>query len=144
LSKKGISAQLSMLKTPMRQPRKEIPTRDNCPMRTLHIVHLSTYPIDDIRIFQKACRAEVAEGYQVTQIVCHEHDEIIDGVHIRALPSPTGRISRMFGLSWKMFVEAKRLNADIYLFHHPDLIPAGLLLKSCGKKVIYDTREFYP
>jgi glycosyltransferase involved in cell wall biosynthesis len=113
-------------------------------MRTPHIVHLSTYPADDIRIFQKACKSEVADGYQVTQIVCHDHDEIVDGVRIQALPSPKGRISRMVGLSWKMYREAKRQNADIYQFHHPDLILAGLLLKLSGKRVIYDTREFYP
>jgi len=113
-------------------------------MKATHIVHLSTYPADDIRIFQKACKSEIADGYQVTQIVCHDHDETVDGVRIRALPPSKGRISRMVGLSWKMYREAKRQNADIYQFHHPDLIPAGLLLKLSGKKVIYDTREFYP
>jgi glycosyltransferase involved in cell wall biosynthesis len=113
-------------------------------MKTLHIVHLSTYPADDIRIFQKACRSEVAEGYQVTQIVCHDRDETVDGVKIRALSPSKGRLSRMTTLSWRMYREAKRQDADIYQFHHPDLIPAGLLLKLSGKKVIYDTREFYP
>jgi glycosyltransferase involved in cell wall biosynthesis len=107
-------------------------------------VHLSTYPADDIRIFQKACRSEVAEGYQVTQIVCHDRDETVDGVKIRALSPSKGRLSRMTNLSWRMYREAKRQDADIYQFHHPDLIPAGLLLKLSGKKVIYDTREFYP
>jgi glycosyltransferase involved in cell wall biosynthesis len=114
-------------------------------MKAKHIVHLSTYPADDIRIFQKACKSEVEDGYQVTQIVCHDHDETVDGVRIKALPPPSkGRISRMIGLSWRMYREAERLRADIYQFHHPDLIPAGLLLKLSGKKVIYDTREFYP
>ncbi len=120
------------------------PHKDTYQMKTLHIVHLSTYPADDIRIFQKACKSEVAEGYQVTQIVCNDRDEIVDGVKIRALPPSKGRLSRMIGLSWKMYREAKRQNADIYQFHHPDLIPAGLLLKLSGKRVIYDTREFYP
>ncbi len=120
------------------------PHKDTYQMKTLHIVHLSTHPADDIRIFQKACKSEVAEGYQVTQIVCNDRDEIVDGVKIRALPPSKGRLSRMIGLSWKMYREAKRQNADIYQFHHPDLIPAGLLLKLSGKRVIYDTREFYP
>ena len=123
---------------------REVPHKDACQMKARHIVHLSTYPADDIRIFQKACRSEVAEGYEVTQIVCHERDQIVDGVKIRALPPSNGRLSRMIGLSWKMYREAKRQNADIYQFHHPDLIPAGLLLKLSGKKVIYDTRECYP
>jgi glycosyltransferase involved in cell wall biosynthesis len=120
------------------------PTKDTLQMKPLSIVHLSTYPADDIRIFQKACRSEVAEGYEVTQIVCHDRDEIIDGVKIRALSPSKGRLSRMTNLSWRMYREAKRQDADIYQFHHPDLIPAGLLLKLSGKKVIYDTREFYP
>lgn len=113
-------------------------------MKPLHIVHLSTYPANDIRIFQKSCRSEVAEGYRVTQIVYGGHDETVDGVSIRALPAPSGRISRMVGLSWRMFREALRYDADLYQFHHPDLILAGLLLKLSGKKVIYDCREYFP
>jgi glycosyltransferase involved in cell wall biosynthesis len=118
--------------------------KDSEQMKTPHIVHLSTYPFDDIRIFQKACKSEVAEGYRVTQIVCHVRDETIDGVEIRSLPPSKGRLSRMIGLPWKMYREARRQNADIYQFHHPDLIPAGLLLKLSGQKVVYDAREFFP
>src|SRR5437868_8500597 len=118
--------------------------KDNWQMKATHIVHLSTYPADDIRIFQKFCKAEMADGYRVTQVVCHDHDEIVDGVTIRALPASRGHISRVVGLSWKMYREAKGQKADIYEFHHPDLILAGILLKFAGKKVIYDARECYP
>src|ERR1700687_1966666 len=113
-------------------------------MKQLHIVHLSTYPADDIRIFQKACNLEVAEGYRVTQIVCQARDEVVDGVEILSLPPAKGRFSRMIGLSWRMYRAARRQNADLYQFHHPDLIVAGLLLKLAGKRVIYEPREFYP
>ncbi len=113
-------------------------------MNTPHIVHLSTYPADDGRIFQKSCKSEVAEGYQVTQIVSQGRDETIDGVTMIALTEPKGRLSRMIGLSWKMYRAAIRQHADIYMFHHPDLMLAGFLLKLAGKKVIYETREFYP
>jgi glycosyltransferase involved in cell wall biosynthesis len=112
-------------------------------MKTPHIVHLSTYSANHISIFQKACRSEAAEGYRVTQIVSHDRDEIVDGVEIRALPPSEGRLSRMTAFCWKMYREARRQNADIYHFHHPDLIPTGLLLKLAGKKVIYNTRECY-
>ena len=94
-------------------------------MKTPHIVHLSTYPADDIRVFQKACKSEVAEGYKVTQIVCGARDETVDGVEIRSLSPAKGRLSRMIGLSWRMYREARRQNADLYQIHHPDLIPAG-------------------
>ena len=113
-------------------------------MKTQHIVHLSTYPADDIRIFQKACKSEVAEGYRVTQIVCHNSDETVDGVEIRSMPRSKRRLSRMIVLPWRMFRAATQQDGDIYQFHHPDLMLAGLLLKLSGKKVIYDTREFYP
>lgn len=113
-------------------------------MDTAHIVHLSTYPADDGRIFQKSCKSEAAEGYRVTQIACHERNETRNGVAIVALPEPKGRMARMTGLSWKMYREAMRQHADIYMFHHPDLMPAGFLLKLAGKKVIYETREFFP
>ena len=113
-------------------------------MKTPHIVHLSTYPANDIRIFQKACKAEVAEGYRVTEIVCDNSDETIDGVEIRSVARPNRRLWRMIVLPWRMFRATREQDGDIYQFHHPDLMLAGLLLKLCGKKVIYDTREFYP
>jgi len=109
-----------------------------------HIVHLSTYPADDPRLFQKACRAEIASGYQVTQIVCHDRDEIVDGVEIIAVPKPKGRFSSMAALPWKMFRKAIGRRGDIYIIQHPDLIPTGILLKLFCKKVIYEPRERFP
>lgn len=113
-------------------------------MTKTHIVHLSTYPADDIRIFQKACKSEVLEGYRVTQIACHDKEETVYGVDMRSVPSSRGRFLRMTVLPWRMYRAAARQNGDIYQFHHPDLIPAGLLLKLAGKRVIYETREHYP
>jgi glycosyltransferase involved in cell wall biosynthesis len=113
-------------------------------MKKRHIIHLSIYPADDIRIFQKACKSEVAEGYRVTEIVCDDSNETIDGVEIRSVPRPKRRLWRMIVLPWRMFRATREQDGDIYQFHHPDLMLAGLLLKLCGKKVIYDTREFYP
>jgi len=112
-------------------------------MKKRHIVHLSTYPADDIRVFQKACRSEVTEGYKVTQIVCGAQDTTVEGVEIRCVPPVTGRISRILKVSWKMHREAIRERADLYQIHHPDLILAGLLLKLFGQKVIYEPREFF-
>lgn len=112
-------------------------------MKKLHIVHLSTYPVDDIRIFQKACKSELAEGYRVTQITFHDRDVEMEGVQVLGMRKPSGRFSRIFVLSWRMYREALRLNGDIYQIHHPDLIVAGILLKYAGKRVIYEPRECF-
>jgi glycosyltransferase involved in cell wall biosynthesis len=76
--------------------------------------------------------------------VCQGRSETVDGVEIVALPKPKGRLSSMTGLPWAMYREAMKHDADIYVIQHPDLIPTGLLLKRAGKKVIYETREYYP
>jgi hypothetical protein len=43
---------------------------------------------------------------------------------------------------WRVYREAVRLGGDLYVFPDPELIPVGLLLRSRGKKVVYDIREF--
>ena len=55
-------------------------------MKKTHIVHLSTYPVDDLCIFEKSCKSELAERMRVTLIVCHVQDETVDGVEILSLP----------------------------------------------------------
>jgi glycosyltransferase involved in cell wall biosynthesis len=43
-----------------------------------------------------------------------------------------------------VFQKGKELDADVYHFHDPELIPYGLKLKALGKKVIYDIHEDLP
>ena len=96
----------------------------------VQIRHLtSVHSPFDTRIFFKECLSLVEAGYQVTLIAPHTHDETVQGVRILALPSSSNRMSRMTLRVWRVYQLAKKLNADLYHFHDPELIPLGMLLK---------------
>ena len=110
-------------------------------MKTPHIVHLtSAHPPFDHRIF-KQCRSIAESGYRATLVVVTDRDQLVSGVQIKAVPRPKTRKSRMTRTTWHVFREALRTDGDIYQFHDPELIPAGLLLRAFGRKVVYDVHE---
>ena len=103
----------------------------------------SVHPPFDVRIFHKEAKSLVKAGYDVTLIAQHDKHEEIDGVKIINLQKPRNRIARMTKTVWSAYRKAVQLDADIYHFHDPELIPVGLLLKKRGKSVIYDVHEDY-
>jgi len=106
------------------------------------VAHLTTvHSPFDVRIFHKECKTIARAGYDATLIACHDRDETRDSVRIRAVPKPSGRLARMIRGVSNVYREAVRLDADLYHFHDPELLPAGLLLRLRGKKVIYDVHE---
>jgi glycosyltransferase involved in cell wall biosynthesis len=50
----------------------------------------------------------------------------------------------MTGTALRILRKALQEHADVYHFHDPELIPVGLFLRACGKKVIYDIHEDLP
>lgn len=115
--------------------------------KTFKIAHLtSVHRALDIRIFVKECRSLASEGFQVSIVAPHGKDEIVEGVHIKAIPlrqGPRG-VARRARTIWNVFREAKKLDADLYHFHDPELIPVGLFFRLTGKEVIYDIHENVP
>jgi glycosyltransferase involved in cell wall biosynthesis len=109
------------------------------------IVHLtSAHHSTDIRIFIKECRSLARAGYSVDLVAPGLHDELRDHINIHAIPVAKRRFSRITTGVYRIYKIAKSLDADIYHFHTPDLIPVGLLLLRRGKRVIYDIQEDHP
>ncbi|GAC1635696.1 MAG: glycosyltransferase family 4 protein [Candidatus Acidiferrum sp.] len=111
----------------------------------LRVAHLtSVHSALDHRIFRKECRSLARAGYAVTVIGPHGADAEQEKISIRAIAKPESRLLRMTQTAWRVYRAALRENADVYHFHDPELIPMALLLRTHGKKVIYDVHEDYP
>lgn len=104
----------------------------------------SVHPVFDTRIFYKEAKSLAKAGYDVSLVAQHDKEETVDGIRIIPLPKPKNRLKRMTMTVWMAYRKALKVNADIYHFHDPELIPIGLLLKLCGKSVIYDVHEDVP
>ncbi|MCC5881199.1 MAG: glycosyltransferase family 4 protein [Halomonas sp.] len=112
----------------------------------MKVVHLtSAHPRFDTRIYHKQCRSLAADGYPVTLVVADgEGDEQRDGVTIIDVGRLPGRLNRVLKTTNRVFEQARRLDADIYHLHDPELMPVGRRLKRLGKQVIYDAHEDLP
>jgi glycosyltransferase involved in cell wall biosynthesis len=105
----------------------------------------SAHSAFDDRIFLKQARGLARAGYDVTLVAPHERDEVVDGVVIKSVPKPHGRIGRFSLNLWRIYREAARLKAAVCHLHDPDLIVVGILLKlTTHSKVVFDAHEDYP
>lgn len=110
------------------------------------IAHLtSVHHRNDTRIFLKMCRSLAAAGHEVLLVVADgAGDEERDGVRIVDIGRSQGRLARMLGATRRVLQRAKKLDADVYHLHDPELLPAGLALKRRGKRVVFDAHEDLP
>jgi glycosyltransferase involved in cell wall biosynthesis len=109
----------------------------------MHICHLtSMHPWNDDRIFERACRMLARMGHRVTLIAPRMSGETIHGVHIIPLPKRSGWARRVIG-SRDAVRLARGLDADIFHFHDPDLLPFMRNLAAEGRAVVYDVHENY-
>ncbi len=111
----------------------------------MKVVHLSSVHLaNDVRIFWKECSSLAKAGYQVSYVVPHAADTVIEGVRICSVSRAPRRWLRMTLTTWHIYRRAALERACLYHFHDPELIPVGLLLKRKGAKVIYDAHEDLP
>jgi len=112
---------------------------------SLKVVHLSSaHFAADTRILHKECKSLAKAGHDVTLVAQHEEDTILSGVKIKALRNPKYRWRRWTAALWRLYRDVARLDADLYHFHDPELIPVGMWLSLRGKRVIYDAHEDLP
>jgi glycosyltransferase involved in cell wall biosynthesis len=104
----------------------------------------SAHPAFDVRIFHKECKSLARAGYEVAFVAPDRESQRIDGVTIRAVTPAKGRFERWFKTTGAVYRAAVAVDADVYHFHDPELLPVGLLLRARGKKVIYDIHEDLP
>lgn len=96
----------------------------------------------DIRIFVKEISSLVQAGYAVTYLVPGGTPE--PDIQVVPLKQHGGRAGRLLLSAFSAFSAARKQRADVYHFHDPELLLCGLLLRICGKKVIYDVHEDVP
>ncbi|MBQ3146655.1 MAG: glycosyltransferase [Oscillospiraceae bacterium] len=103
----------------------------------------SAHPKEDVRIFHKECVSLAKAGYDVT-LVQHGDSYEKDGVHIVGFGAvASNRIKRMLFTAKNAYKAALAVDADLYHLHDPELLPFALKLKKKGKKVVFDSHEFY-
>lgn len=117
----------------------------------MKICHLtSAHPRDDIRIFVKQCLSMAQEPYnaKVYLIVADGNGDCKkNGVTIIDAGGRTGsnRLSRITTKLKGVYAQALKVDAEIYQFHDPELLPVGFLLSKLHKKmVVYDVHEDFP
>lgn len=116
-------------------------------MDKAHICFLSdSFGRDDSLIIHRQGMSLVDAGYRVSFIVGDNlPPEIKKGIEV----IPVGYEFRGAKDRWKNAVRVfkdfvKSFAADVYMITDPELIPVGLYLKKQGKKVTFNTREYYP
>ena len=104
----------------------------------------TAHPPSDVRIFHKECKSIARAGYEVTLIASVDNDGVHGGIRLVRLPRWKNRLDRFLRGSFAIYKKGRQENADLYHFHDPELIPAALLLRLAGKKVVYDIHEDLP
>lgn len=105
----------------------------------------SAHPDSDVRIFHKQCAHLASIGFEITLIVPNTTSRVEKNVSILSFQGHHhSRWKRMIKTVNTVYDMAKKVDADIYHIHDPELLRIAIKLKKSGKKVIYDAHEDLP
>ena len=111
-------------------------------MKICHVT--SAHESDDIRILHKECVSLAKVKGNDVYLVARGDSYEYNGVHVVGIGKlPSGRISRMIQGSKVVFEKALSIDADIYHLHDPELLLHAKKIVKKGKKVIFDSHEYY-
>jgi len=110
------------------------------------ICHISTVHRGvEIRIIRKEVASMAEAGYDAHAVIAATPEEVAEavrlGVTIHPLKERKSRIARMTAKMYEAWNTARKLKAEIYHFHDPELIPLGLFMKLCGHRIVMDVHE---
>lgn len=111
-------------------------------MRICHLT--SVHKPTDVRIFYKECISLKKIADEVHLIAPYVTDSEVQGVFIHGVLMKKSRIKRMTETVKEVYEKAIEIDADVYHFHDPELLPIGKKLKRKGKVVVYDVHEDLP
>lgn len=111
----------------------------------MHVVHISSaHDAGDVRIRRKQIGSLIDNGFMVTFVTGDLAAADQPGLDVRRIqPGRHSRLRRLLMTAPKCILAASRIEADIYHFHDPELIPWAWLLRLKQRPVIYDIHEDY-
>jgi glycosyltransferase involved in cell wall biosynthesis len=104
----------------------------------------------DIRIFHKECVSLANAGYDTHLVINAGAAEVAEAarrgvtLHPMEYVPETRRLARILLHARRCYLLARKIDAELYHLHDPELIPYGLLLAYAGKAVIFDAHEDLP
>lgn len=117
-------------------------------MKPIPVCHVSTVHRGvEIRIIRKELASLAQAGYEAHAIIGATPEEVAEAARLGITIHPlverpgSGRLSRMTRKMFGAWQACRRLDARLYHFHDPELIPLGMLLKLFGYRVVMDVHE---
>lgn len=112
----------------------------------IRVAHVSTaHHRNELRVHLKECNSLSASGYEVFFFVADGlGNQQIGNVQVVDVGAVKGRLHRMLICPWRLLFAALKVNAKIYHFHDPEILPVSLFFKKNGAAVIYDSHEDVP